>query len=69
MNLKVECAEIYPDDVTGVAWRNPDDVTTGLKIGKLIWPRLQTRLKETTMLILYITLYTLSRIYLRFIYI
>ena len=32
MNLKVECPERYPYDVTGVAWRNSDDVTTGPKI-------------------------------------
>ena len=42
MNLKFECPEKYPDDVTGVAWRNPDDVTTGPKIGKSTWPRLET---------------------------
>ena len=27
MNLKVGCLERYPDDITGVAWRNPDDVS------------------------------------------
>ena len=47
MNLKVECPERYPDDVTGVAWENPDDVTTGPKIGKSTWPQLETRLKES----------------------
>ena len=31
MNFKVECPERYLYDVTGVAWRNPDDVTTGPK--------------------------------------
>ena len=35
MILKVECPERYPYDVTGVAWRNPDDMTTAPKIGKL----------------------------------
>ena len=45
MNLKVECPERYLDDVTGVTWRNPDDVTMGQKIGKLTWPRLETRLR------------------------
>ena len=35
MNLKVDYPERYPDDIIGVAWRNPDDVTTGPKIGKL----------------------------------
>ena len=45
MNLKVECPERYPDNVTGVAWRYPDDVTTGTKLGKSTWPQLETRLK------------------------
>ena len=40
-----ECPERYPYDVTGVAWRNPDDVTTGPKIGKSTWPRLESKLK------------------------
>ena len=34
MNLKVECPGRYSYDVTGVAWRNPDDVTMGPKLGK-----------------------------------
>ena len=41
MNLKIECAERYPYDVTGIAWRNWDDVTTGPKIGKSTWPGLE----------------------------
>ena len=45
MNLKVECLERYPCDITGLAWRNPDDVTTGPKIGKSTCLRLETRLK------------------------
>ena len=32
MNLKVECLERYPYDITGLAWRNPDDVTTAQKL-------------------------------------
>ena len=45
MNLKVECPERYPDDVTGVAWRNLDGMTMGPKIGKSAWPQRETRLK------------------------
>ena len=45
MNLRIECPERYPDNVTGVAWRYPDDVTTGTKHGKSTCPRLETRLK------------------------
>ena len=45
MNLKVEYPERCPYDVTGIAWRNTDDVTTGPKIGKSTWPGLETRLK------------------------
>ena len=45
MNLKVECPERYPYDVTGIARRYLDDVTTGRKLGKSTWPRLETRLK------------------------
>ena len=33
-SMKVECPERYPYYITGVAWRNQDDVTTGPKIGK-----------------------------------
>ena len=45
MNLKVECPERYPYDMTGVACKNPEDVTTVPKIGKSTWPQLETRLK------------------------
>ena len=29
-------------DINGVAWRNPDDGTTGLKFGKSTWPGPET---------------------------
>ena len=40
MNLKVECPERYQYDITGVACRNSDDVTTGRKFGTSTWPRI-----------------------------
>ena len=45
VNLNVNCAERYPYVVTGAPWQDPDDMTTGPKIGKLTWPHHERRHK------------------------
>ena len=45
MILKVECLERYPYDITGLAWRNSDEVTTAQKLESRIGLDSKIRLK------------------------